>query len=102
MFHNKDALKPPYRGLMQNHVLWAWILIFSELWEHWGQGGETVYSCAIITTSANPLMQTIHTRIHVILDPHYYRHWLNKLQVLLTNDAYAEMIAIHSGTVNLS
>ena len=27
MFHNKDALKPPYRGLMQNHVLWAWILI---------------------------------------------------------------------------
>ena len=27
MFQNKDALKPPYRGLMQNHVLWAWILI---------------------------------------------------------------------------
>ena len=23
---------PPYRGLMQNHVLWAWILIFSILY----------------------------------------------------------------------
>ena len=62
--------------------------------------GETVYSCAIIITSANPLIQTIHTQIHMILDPHHYRHWLNKLQALSTNDAYAEMITIHSDTVN--
>jgi len=76
------------------------LFAFAGLWEHWEQGGETVYSCAIITTSANSLIQPIHTRMPVILDPHYYRHWLDqqaskdKLQELLASDAYAGVTAI--------
>lgn len=76
------------------------LFAFAGLWEHWEQGGETVYSCAIITTSANPLIQPIHTRMPLILDPHSYRHWLDQqaakdnLQALLASDAYAGMAAI--------
>jgi putative SOS response-associated peptidase YedK len=34
-------------------------------------------SCAIITTQANALMQTIHERMPVILDPGDYARWLD-------------------------
>lgn len=76
------------------------LFAFAGLWEHWEQCGETVYSCAIITTSANPLIQPIHTRMPLILDPHDYLHWLDQqaakdnLQALLASDAYAGMAAI--------
>jgi len=48
----------------------------------------------IITTSANPLIQPIHTRMPLILDPHDYPHWLDQQaakdnpQALLASDAY--------------
>lgn len=76
------------------------VFAFAGLWEHWEQGGETVYSCTIITTSANQLMQPIHSRMPVILDPQNYQHWLNRqskkdeLQALLARDAYSTMDTI--------
>ena len=76
------------------------LFAFAGLWEHWEQGSETVYSCAIITTAANPLIQPIHTRMPLILDPHDYPHWLDQqaakdnLQALLASDAYAGMATI--------
>jgi putative SOS response-associated peptidase YedK len=73
------------------------VFAFAGLWEHWEQGGETVYSCTIITTSANRLMQPIHSRMPVILDPQNYVNWLDKqykkddLLALLARDAYSAM-----------
>jgi putative SOS response-associated peptidase YedK len=70
---------------------------FAGFWEHWEQGGETVYSCTIITTSANQLMLPIHNRMPVILDQQNYVKWLDKhsnkddLQALLARDAYSAM-----------
>jgi putative SOS response-associated peptidase YedK len=74
---------------------------FAGLWEHWQQGEETVNSCTIITTAANDKMQSIHSRMPIILDPKDYEHWLQLNQskesmlALLANDsAYDDMEAI--------
>ena len=39
--------------------------------------GDTLESCTIITTEANPLMEKIHDRMPVILDPKNYDAWLD-------------------------
>ena len=88
--------KQAYHIARPNHQVFA----FAGLWEHWEQGGETVYSCTIITTSANQLMQPIHSRMPVILDPQNYAKWLDgqskkdDLQALLACDAYSAMDTI--------
>lgn len=51
---------------------------FAGLWESWrGGGGETIESCTLIVTSANPLMEPIHDRMPVILSPDEYDLWLD-------------------------
>ena len=51
---------------------------FAGLWEHWtNPEGQRVDSCAIITTDANELMQQVHNRMPVILDPGDYGQWLD-------------------------
>ncbi len=88
--------KQAYHITHPNHQVFA----FAGLWEHWEQGGETVYSCTIITTSANQLMLPIHSRMPVILDPQNYVNWLDgqskkdDLQALLRLDAYCDMETI--------
>jgi putative SOS response-associated peptidase YedK len=46
------------------------------LWERWDRGEQPVVSCTILTTDANPFMQTIHTRMPVILEGEARRAWL--------------------------
>ncbi len=51
---------------------------FAGLWETWRDPeGETVGSCAIITTTANSLLSPIHDRMPVILPPHLEALWLD-------------------------
>jgi putative SOS response-associated peptidase YedK len=51
---------------------------FAGLWEHWkGEDGEEIESCTLLTTEANELMQPIHNRMPVILDPKDYDLWLD-------------------------
>jgi len=75
------------------------LFAFADLWEHWQQEQETLYSCAIITTSATDFMQPIHERKPVIITPENYSHWLDKTVdedeafALLDNQAYTEMTA---------
>jgi putative SOS response-associated peptidase YedK len=51
---------------------------FAGLWDAWSPGsGDLVQSCAIVTTTPNRLMQMIHTRMPVILDPASHGRWLD-------------------------
>ncbi len=76
---------------------------FAGLWEQWQHETETLYSCTIITTTANELMQPIHDRMPVIISPAFYHDWLDKTGntddafTLLENHAYTDMIATGVG-----
>ncbi|HUN86876.1 MAG TPA: SOS response-associated peptidase [Terracidiphilus sp.] len=50
---------------------------FAGLWERWKpKEGEPLESFSIITTDCNDLMEPIHDRMPVILDPRDYERWL--------------------------
>ena len=58
-------------------------MAFAGLWETWhppeqSEEGDIVTSCCIITTSANSLMEPIHDRMPVILDPEQWETWLSR------------------------
>jgi len=48
-------------------------MAFAGLWETWND----IESCCIITTDANKLMEPIHDRMPVILDPDQWNTWLS-------------------------
>jgi len=51
---------------------------FAGLWDLWhAPDGSQLFSCAIITTEPNPLMEKIHNRMPVILSPENFDTWLN-------------------------
>ena len=52
---------------------------FAGLWETWSPNIDDgpLLSCTIITTSPNALMETIHRRMPVILEPDGYEQWLD-------------------------
>jgi putative SOS response-associated peptidase YedK len=51
---------------------------FAGLWESWRpKNGEPLETFTILTTSENELMQPIHDRMPVILDPIDYDRWLD-------------------------
>jgi putative SOS response-associated peptidase YedK len=50
---------------------------FAGVWDRWRNGGNSVVSCAIITTEANELLSPIHDRMPVILQPDAYEAWLD-------------------------
>ena len=74
---------------------------FAGLWENWNSpDGSRILSCTIITTEPNELMQSIHTRMPVILPQSAYGAWLQpgaadgeKLLALLKPYDAAEMEA---------
>ncbi|MGE4090272.1 MAG: SOS response-associated peptidase, partial [Candidatus Binatia bacterium] len=50
---------------------------FAGLWESWNSpSGATIHSCTIITTTPNALMESIHTRMPVILTREAEDLWL--------------------------
>lgn len=76
---------------------------FAGLWEQWQHEMETLYSCTIVTTAANELMQPIHERMPVIISPDSYHDWLSKTADaedaygLLNSEAYASMVTTPVG-----
>lgn len=67
-----QKLKQPYFVHMADDAPFA----FAGLWERWEREDKVLESCTILTTGANPLMATIHTRMPVILAPEDYRNWM--------------------------
>ena len=47
------------------------------LWERWQDPGQTIDSCTLLTTAANGVVQPIHDRMPVLLDPAVLSAWLN-------------------------
>ncbi|REK08622.1 MAG: SOS response-associated peptidase [Planctomycetota bacterium] len=81
-------------------------LAFAGLWERWRQGELTIESCTILTTTANELLQELHDRMPVILDPADYEAWLDpavddpgRLERLLTPYPAAQMTTFPVSTV---
>jgi len=72
-----DGGKQPYFITMEDREPFA----FAGLWEHWvGADGQTVDSCAIITTGANDTVSPVHDRMPAILGPEDYDAWLDTRQ----------------------
>jgi putative SOS response-associated peptidase YedK len=51
---------------------------FAGIWDQWRSDERVIASCAIITTTANELLGTIHTRMPVILPSELHDIWLNE------------------------
>lgn len=49
---------------------------FAGIWDRWAAGAEPVDTFAIITAAANDIMEPVHDRMPVILDPNQYDSWL--------------------------
>ena len=66
--------KIPMRIKLKSNDLFA----MAGLWETWkSPEGKPVYSCSVITTHPNELVQDIHDRMPVILKPEDEKYWLN-------------------------
>jgi putative SOS response-associated peptidase YedK len=89
--------KIPMRIKLKSNDLFA----MAGLWENWKMpDGKSIYSCSVITTSPNELVQDIHDRMPVILRPEDENYWLDpsitdttKLNPLLKPLDYALMEA---------
>ena len=64
----------PYYFRMKDGAPFA----FAGVWDRWKSDGNTINSCAIITTTANELLATIHHRMPVILPPESHDLWLRE------------------------
>ena len=69
-----DGRKQPYLIQRKDSEPMA----FAGIWESWKNDGETIETCAILTTEANSLMRDIHNRMPVILSSSEFDHWLDR------------------------
>ena len=53
------------------------ILAFAGLYEHWQKGQDVISSHTIITTRPNAFMETLHSRMPVILKQEQFDVWLD-------------------------
>ena len=74
-WQKKDArTKQPYHIHLKNDDPFG----FAGLWECWHDAqGNPVESCTVLTTEANELMQPLHDRMPVILQPEAFARWLD-------------------------
>lgn len=69
--------KVPMRIRMKSDELFT----VAGLWEMWkAPDGKSIYTCTLVTTEANTLMEDIHHRMPVILKRENEKKWLDSLQ----------------------
>lgn len=54
------------------------VIAFAGVWQDWERDGTAYTTCAIVTTSANSTMSSIHHRMPVILAPEDWALWLGE------------------------
>lgn len=84
-----DGRKQPVRFVAADGGLFA----FAGLWESWRRspdaagekpgpdsdtGADIIYTCTIITTTANDVVRPVHHRMPVIIPPEQYDLWLDR------------------------
>ncbi len=95
--------KQPFYITLQNRELFT----FAGIWEIWkSPAGKQIFSCSIITTSANKKLSNIHHRMPVILKKVDEETWLkesntNILQNLLTSYPYSKIL-LHPVSINVN
>jgi len=68
------AVRQPWRFHLRSGRPFA----FAGLWDSWSaEDGEKLFSCAIVTTRANPVVAPVHDRMPVILDRAARDQWLD-------------------------
>lgn len=72
-WQRSGRIAQPYFFQMKDESPFA----FAGIWDEWKGDGKTIASCAIITTTANELLGSIHNRMPVILHPESYDLWLS-------------------------
>lgn len=75
----KTAVKQPYQIFLKDAEQ---LILTAGVWQSWTdkETGETVDTCALITTRANPLMELIHNskkRMPTILTPSLAAEWIS-------------------------
>lgn len=71
---HENHSKTPMRIKLRSDELFA----MAGIWERWkSPKGNTVFTCSIITTAPNELMEDIHDRMPVILKPEVEQTWLD-------------------------
>lgn len=71
---HENHSKTPMRIKLRSDELFA----MAGIWERWkSPKGNTVFTCSIITTAPNELMEEIHDRMPVILKPEVEQTWLD-------------------------
>lgn len=69
-----DNTKTPMRIKLKSNDLFG----MAGLWERWiSPEGKPLYSCTVITTNPNKLVEDIHDRMPVILKPEDEKIWLD-------------------------
>ncbi len=53
-------------------------IVFGGIWQAWERDGQSLLTCAIVTTGANAAMGRIHDRLPVILEPADWPLWLGE------------------------
>ena len=94
----EGSRKQPYHIRLNSERPFA----FAGLWDRWtGADGQTIESCAILTTAPNERLASIHNRMPVILPPAAFEPWLDpglqdamSLIPFLTSYPANEMIAV--------
>ncbi|MGJ7913267.1 SOS response-associated peptidase [Neobacillus sp. LXY-1] len=71
---NDDKSKTPMRIQLKSNELFG----MAGIWEQWkSHDGQAIFSCSVITTVPNELMNSIHDRMPVIFKPEDEKKWLN-------------------------
>ncbi|MEF3304261.1 SOS response-associated peptidase [Paenibacillus sp. GYB003] len=71
----EGSKKQPYRIVLRSRTLFG----FAGLYDTWtGPNGEKISTCTVITTTPNKLMEDIHDRMPVILQPEDEEVWLDR------------------------
>ena len=70
----EDGTKQPYLITRADDSL----LVMAGIWQRWERDGETLTTCAIVTTEATGEMRRIHNRVPVIVEPEDWSLWLGE------------------------
>jgi len=81
-WRQEDGVKQPW--LITNQ---AQALAVAALWDVWEGDGQSLLSCALVTTAAAPGFRPWHSRMPVLLTPAEWGAWLDNSHVIAPDDA---------------